>query len=65
MATQWNISTGMGGGQYQGLRYEVLDVVQSRLPVIPDAPDPPDSATLFAQLQTLEREALRHLNKQS
>lgn len=69
MASQWNISTGMGGVHYQGLRYEVLDLVQSRLPAIldasepPDAPEPPDATTLFAQIQTLERAALAQLNK--
>lgn len=64
MGTQWNIGVGMGGASYQGLRYEVLDAVERRLPVIPDAPEPPDSATLFAQIQTLERAALQQLNKE-
>lgn len=61
MASQWNIGIGMGGTIYQGLKYEVLDLVQRRQP--PDWQDgKPDDATLFAQLQILEREALRHLN---
>jgi len=61
MASQWTISTGMAGVIFHGLKYEVLDAVQRRQP--PDWQlDAPDDATLFAQLQILEREALRHLN---
>lgn len=64
MATQWNISVGMGGAHYQGLRYEVLDAVERRLRVSPDEPPAPDPALLFWQIQQLERAALQHLNKQ-
>lgn len=65
MGTQWHTIAGPAGLLYQGLRYEVLDTVQRRLPPIPQAPDAPDDATLFWQLQTLERHALEHLNQQS
>lgn len=61
MGSQWSIGTGMAGVIWQGLNYAVLDLVQRRQP--PDWQlDAPDDATLFAQLQILEREALRHLN---
>jgi hypothetical protein len=64
MGTQWNLVTGInsmnGGSHYQGLKYEVLDLVEQRLPADPDAPA---ADVLFAQLQTLEREALKHLNQ--
>ena len=65
MSSQWNCvawSAGMSGGgmHYQGLRYEALDVVERRLPADPTDPAPD---VVFAQLQTLEREAIQHLNK--
>ena len=66
MSTQWNVITGhqgMNGGlHHQGLKYEVLELVERPLPIDPEAPSPPDAATLFDQLQTLERAALKHLN---
>lgn len=66
MATQWNVvagHNGMNGGiRHMGLKYEVLDLVASRVPVDPDCPESPDNCTLFDQIQTLEREALKHLN---
>ncbi len=61
LASQWNISVGMAHPVYHGIKYEVLDLVQRRQPSDWQA-DKPDDATLFAQLQILEREALRHLN---
>ena len=66
MATQWNVVTGhlgpKGGILRLGLKYAALDLVTSRVPVDPDCPPPPDEFTLFDQIQTLEREALKHLN---
>ena len=63
MATQWNISVGMAGGHYQGLRYEVLDAVERRMATFADDPPPPDPALLFWQIQQRERSALQYLNK--
>ena len=63
LGSQWDVAiTPEGRGHYMRLRYEVLDTVEPRiLPRIAE-PDRRDSATLFDQLQTLEREALQHLN---
>lgn len=64
MSTQWvMVSVGMGGLMYQGLRYDVLDAVEKRLPPDPADPDTPDARTLFYQLHTMEQEALKHLNE--
>lgn len=51
----------MAGMFYTGLNYSRLDVVERRLPIEPGIEQPDDRA-LFRQIQTLEREALQHLN---
>ena len=46
---------------YQGLRWELLDTIERRLPPA-SGDEVPTERQLFRQLQALEREALRHLN---
>lgn len=48
---------------YTGLRYEVLDAVEKRLPPDEHPDHTPAPHAVFAQLQTLEHAALRALNK--
>lgn len=63
MSTQWNIISSMAGSSYTGLKYEVLDLVESRLALDPTDPDAPDAKTRFAQIRILERAALGYLNQ--
>lgn len=63
MGTQWNVSVGMAGLLYHGLKYEVLPLVEQRIPPDPQDPIQPTEAEVFEQLQILEREALKHLNQ--
>jgi hypothetical protein len=64
-AMRWcMVGAGMGRPLYVCLKYEMLELVERRIPAPPDL-DPahnPDPATLFAQLQDMERVALQHLN---
>ena len=53
----------MNSMAYTGLRYEVLDAVERRLPPDEHPDHTPAYHAVFAQLQTLEHAALRALNK--
>lgn len=62
MRTQWIKRTLPDGSvRFDGLNYQALDSVESRMPPDP-AIEVPDPRTLFAQLRLLEDEALDHLN---
>lgn len=64
-AMRWDmVAAGMGRPLYVCLKYEMLELVERRIPIPTDI-DPahnPDPTTLFAQLQSLELAALQHLN---
>lgn len=63
LSTQWEtLITPDGKVRFVRLRYEVLDAVEPRILSRIASDDVQDSATLFDQLQTMEREALQHLN---
>lgn len=57
--TQWRLSVGMGGAYWQGLDYNAADIVMRRIVrVLPD-----DEPVVWQQLQILEDEAKKYLNK--
>lgn len=64
MGTQWNLIAGPSALMWVGLRYEVLDAVESRMSSAPGAADP-DRETVFAQLRAMERAALEVLRSRS
>lgn len=64
MGTQWNIIAGPSALMWIGLRYEVLDVIESRMSATSGAADP-DRETVFAQLRAMERAALDVLRNRS
>lgn len=60
MATQWQVSVGMGGAVYHGLNYAVLPVVENRLEV-----KKRQRADTFARLRVLEGIARQELNREA
>jgi hypothetical protein len=57
MATQWQISAGMGGAVYHGLNYTALPVVEQRLGV-----KKRQRADTFARVRVMEAVARQELN---
>lgn len=62
LGTQWRMVAGPGGVIWMGFPYEVLPIVEARVPPTPDVPLP-DPALLFSQLRVLETTALSILNQ--
>jgi hypothetical protein len=58
MATQWTISTGMGGAVYHGLNYVALPVVEARIGV-----KKRQRADTFARLRVMEAAAREEFNR--
>lgn len=67
LSTQWHVQLGMQGLHYQGLRYEAIALVEPLIEREADHGTPGGkqhlaAPAMFACLQIMEREALKHLN---
>ena len=59
--TQWRLSIGMGGAYWQGLDYQAVSLVMQSVVQVPAD----EQQQVWLQLQILEDEARKHLNKRS